>query len=108
MALYNGKLTYLAKGLEKHKNSLENERDAITITVSLETANEFMKGLDTEGIEDAFMKGLSRDPVDYLSVYGSQTQYRSRVVGPRGENTINRYIKGNTISPKRWKRRGPR
>lgn len=95
VALYNAKLSYLARGLYMHKNSLEHEKDAITITVTLETADRFMEGLDTEQMERSFMKGLSQDPIDYLHEY-SDTGYRP-VFTRKANEKLKKYSEGKTI-----------
>ena len=99
VALYNAKLTYLAKGLEVHGDKLTHEKDAITITVTLETTERFMQGLDTDGMEGSFMKGLSNDPLDYLDRFGPNRSINRRVSSKKKSRKMHQYIEGKALKP---------
>lgn len=100
VSLYNAQLIYLAKALEKYGNVLINERDAITITVSLETASRFMEDLNIEKMEQAISQDFDRDPLDYLSDK-ERERYKRRVLkGGRVEGILKRYSTGHTLTNK--------
>jgi len=101
VALYNSQLLYLAHALEKYSHILDNERDAITITVSLETASRFMDELNIEEMEDAIMKDFSREPIELLTE-GEMKRYNRRVIrGVKSEENLNRYSSGQVLTIKK-------
>ena len=99
VALYNARLTYLARGLEVHGDKLTHEKDAITITVTLETTERFMQGLDTDKMEASFMKGLSKDPLDYLDKFSTNRNAARKVSNKRTKRKVLKYIEGRTLKP---------
>jgi chromosome segregation ATPase len=100
VALYNSQLLYLSHALEKYGHVLANERDAITITVSLETASRFMDELNIEEMEDAIMKDFSRQPMELLTE-SEMKRYNRRVIrGVKSEENLNRYSSGQVLTIK--------
>jgi hypothetical protein len=99
VALYNARLSYLARGLEAHSDKLTHEKDAITITVTLETAERFMQGLDTDGMEDRIMRGLDNDPLDYMDKYGPGRSINKRVSSKKKNRKMLQYIEGKALKP---------
>jgi hypothetical protein len=99
VALYNARLGYLARGLEAHSDKLTHEKDAITITVTLETAERFMQGLDTDGMEDRIMRGLDNDPLDYMDKYGPSRSINKRVSSKKKNRKMLQYIEGKALKP---------
>lgn len=99
VALYNARLSYLARGLEVHGEKLTHEKDAITITVTLETTERFMQGLDIDSMESSFMKGLTKDPLDYLDKFSTNWGIDKRVTSKKKTRKMRQYIEGKAIRP---------
>jgi hypothetical protein len=99
VALYNARLTYLARGLEAHGDKLTHEKDSITIVVTLETAERFMLGLDTDGMEDRIMRGLDNDPLDYMDKYGPDKNINKRVSSKKKNRKMLQYMEGKALKP---------
>jgi hypothetical protein len=97
VAVYNGKLSYLGDGLAKLEQGLVHKRDAITIGVSLETADQFMEGLDTNNIEDVFMEGLSTKEDEYFSEFGEYSKKQMKTPGKRIKRVIKNYLEGDAL-----------
>jgi len=97
VSLYSAELLYLAGALEKYGHVLENEKDAITLTVSLETAGKFMDDLDIRRIEEAIKEDFSRDPADFLSKEQKEG-YRRRIIKTKeAEKILKRYSAGQAL-----------
>jgi len=101
ISFYNARLTYLARGLEKHRTVLVNQRDAITVIVSLETADRFMQNLETGKMEEAIIEDFTKDPIDYFSDKNSPAQKRWTLSSPHVQKTLKRFSSGHALTSPR-------